>query len=74
MVGMELAKGRKLEEIVGSMKMVAEGIKTTGAAKELAERHGVDMPITEQMHQVLYTGTSPAEAVRRLMVRTLKGE
>lgn len=73
-VGIELAKGRKLAEIVGSMRMVAEGVKTTNAAKELAERHGVDMPITEQMHQILNLGILPGEAVRRLMVRSLKGE
>jgi glycerol-3-phosphate dehydrogenase (NAD(P)+) len=73
-VGIELAKGRELAEIVGSMKMVAEGVKTTNAARELAERHGVDMPITEQMHQILNLGVSPGEAVRRLMVRSLKGE
>jgi glycerol-3-phosphate dehydrogenase (NAD(P)+) len=73
-VGIELAKGRKLEEIVGSMRMVAEGVKTTNAARELAERHGVEMPITEQMHQILNLGISPGDAVRRLMVRALKGE
>jgi glycerol-3-phosphate dehydrogenase (NAD(P)+) len=73
-VGIELAKGRKLAEIVGSMRMVAEGVKTTNAAKELAERHGVDMPITEQMHQILNLGIPPSEAVRRLMLRSLKEE
>src|SRR5216684_7893801 len=44
-VGLELAKGRKLDEIVNSMKMVAEGIKTTSAAVDLASRYGVEMPI-----------------------------
>ncbi len=74
MVGIELARGRKLDEIVGSMKMVAEGIKTTDAAVELARRFGVEMPITEQMYQMLYHGVSPREAIRRLMERSLKGE
>ncbi|MGO9010682.1 MAG: NAD(P)H-dependent glycerol-3-phosphate dehydrogenase [Bryobacteraceae bacterium] len=74
MVGIELARGRKLDEIVGSMKMVAEGIKTTDAAVELARRFGVEMPITEQMHQMLYHGVSPREAIQRLMERSLKGE
>ena len=74
MVGVELARGRKLDEIVGSMNMVAEGIKTTGAAVELARRFGVEMPITEQMYQMLYHGLSPREAIRRLMERSLKGE
>jgi glycerol-3-phosphate dehydrogenase (NAD(P)+) len=74
MVGIELARGRKLDEIVGSMKMVAEGIKTTDAAVELARRYGVEMPITEQMCQMLYHGVSPREAIQRLMERSLKGE
>src|SRR5262249_20807531 len=73
-VGIELARGRKLEEIVGSMKMVAEGVKTTRATVELARRHQVEMPIAEQMYQMLYAGLDPREAVRRLMVRSLKGE
>jgi glycerol-3-phosphate dehydrogenase (NAD(P)+) len=73
-VGMELAHGRKLEEIVGSMKMVAEGIKTTNAAVDLARRHAVEMPIAAQMFEMLNFGLPPREAVRRLMERTLKGE
>jgi len=74
MVGVELARGRTLQEIVESMKMVAEGIKTTNAVIELARRHSVEMPIAEQMYQMLYRGTSPREAIQRLMERTLKGE
>jgi len=74
MVGIELARGRKLGEIVGSMRMVAEGIKTTNAAVELARRFGVEMPITEHMYQMLYHGLSPREAIQRLMERSLKGE
>ena len=73
-VGIELARGRTLEEIVGSMKMIAEGIKTTKATVELAEKCGVEMPIAEQMYQILYFGLDPREAVRRLMERSLKGE
>ena len=49
-VGLELAKGRKLDEIVSSMKMVAEGIKTTNATVDLARRYAVEMPIAEQMY------------------------
>jgi glycerol-3-phosphate dehydrogenase (NAD(P)+) len=74
MVGAELARGRKLDEIVGSMNMVAEGVKTTDAAVELAQRFGVEMPITEQMYQMLYHGLSPRVAIQCLMERTLKGE
>ncbi len=74
MVGMELAKGRILADIVGSMRMVAEGVETTRAAMALAERFSVDMPIVGQMNAMLHLGRSPAEAIRLLMERTLKGE
>ena len=73
-VGIELAKGRKLDEIVSGMKMVAEGIKTTNAAVDLARRYSVEMPISEQMFQMLHFGVSPQDAVQTLMVRSLKGE
>jgi glycerol-3-phosphate dehydrogenase (NAD(P)+) len=73
-VGIELAHGRKLDEIVSSMKMVAEGVKTTDAAVDLAKRYSVEMPIAGQMHQMLHAGASPQEAIRRLMERSLKGE
>ena len=73
-VGVELARGRKLDEIVSSMKMVAEGVKTTDAAVDLAKRHAVEMPIAEQMYEMLHAGSSPQEAIRRLMERSLKGE
>jgi glycerol-3-phosphate dehydrogenase (NAD(P)+) len=70
----ELAKGRGLEEIVNSMKMVAEGIKTTRATVDLAKRHQVEMPISSQMFEMLHFGVAPREAIRRLMERSLKGE
>jgi len=73
-VGIELAKGRKLEEIVGSMTMIAEGIETTSAAVDLARKFNVDLPITEQMDSILRGGRSPREAIRDLMERTLKTE
>ncbi|MGA2270073.1 MAG: NAD(P)H-dependent glycerol-3-phosphate dehydrogenase [Bryobacteraceae bacterium] len=73
-VGVELAHGRKLDEIVGSMKMVAEGVKTTNAVADLARRHSVEMPISEQMFQMLHFGISPREAIQRLMERSLKAE
>lgn len=73
-VGVELARGRSLAEIVSSMQMIAEGVKTTTATWELARRLGVEMPITEQMHQMLYQGLPPREAVRRLMERSLRSE
>jgi glycerol-3-phosphate dehydrogenase (NAD(P)+) len=74
MVGVELAHGRRLEEIISSMKMVAEGIKTTNAVSDLAKRHSVEMPISEQMFQMLHFGVSPRDAIQRLMDRSLKGE
>jgi glycerol-3-phosphate dehydrogenase (NAD(P)+) len=73
-VGLALAHGRKLDEIVGSMKMVAEGIKTTTAAVDLARRHAVEMPIAEQMYQILHFGVPPRDAIQRLMERSLKQE
>jgi glycerol-3-phosphate dehydrogenase (NAD(P)+) len=73
-VGVELAHGRKLEEIVSSMKMVAEGVKTTNAVVDLAKRYAIEMPISEQMFQMLNFGLSPRDAIQRLMERSLKGE
>src|SRR5574337_621284 len=73
-VGVELGKGRRLAEILGSMRMVAEGVGTTAATVELARRTGVEMPITEQMHAVLDQGRSPRDAIRELMERRLKHE
>ncbi len=73
-VGIELAKGRSLEDIVGSTKMVAEGVETTKAACDLARRQGVDVPITNSMHSVLFEGKSPKSAIRDLMERSLKME
>jgi len=73
-VGVELGKGRKLEEITGSMRMVAEGVETTAATRTLARRLNIEMPITEQMYAVLYEGRSPRDAIRELMERRLKHE
>ena len=66
-VGVELARGRSLAEIGSSMTGVAEGVSTTVAAWELAGKLGVEMPITEQMHRVLYRGADPREAALTLM-------
>lgn len=73
-VGLKLARGHHLEEILASMQMVAEGVRTTYAAVELARKAGVEMPITEQMHAMLAQGQSPREAIRILMERSLKRE
>lgn len=73
-VGIELARGRSRDEIVASMRMVAEGIQTTYAAMDLAHQCGVEMPITAQVNAILRAECSPREAIRELMERSLKGE
>ena len=73
-VGIELGKGRKLEEILNQMRMVAEGVKTTLSAYQLAQKLGVTMPITEQMYLVLYEDKDPQQAVVDLMTRALTSE
>ena len=74
MVGIELASGKTLSEIVGSMSMVAEGVETTQATVQLARHLQVEMPISEQMYAMLYEARPPREAMRRLMERSLKVE
>jgi glycerol-3-phosphate dehydrogenase (NAD(P)+) len=74
-VGYELGKGRSLPEILGSMRMVAEGVATAATALDLAKRAGgIEMPITQQMYAVLYAGRAPRDAIRELMERRLKRE
>ncbi|HEX9880197.1 MAG TPA: NAD(P)H-dependent glycerol-3-phosphate dehydrogenase [Candidatus Binatia bacterium] len=73
-VGLKIAKGRKIEEILSSMRMVAEGVRNTRSVRLLARRCGVEMPIVEQMCLVLYEGKDPMAAVRDLMQRSLKAE
>jgi glycerol-3-phosphate dehydrogenase (NAD(P)+) len=73
-VGLKLARGHMLDEILSSMRMVAEGIKTTYAAVELGERLGVELPITRKMYEILKDGKPPREAIRELMERSLKSE
>jgi glycerol-3-phosphate dehydrogenase (NAD(P)+) len=69
-VGVELGKGRRLDDIIAGMHgMVAEGVLTTNAAVGLAHKHNVEMPITEQMYAILHDGKSPKEAIRELMTR-----
>jgi glycerol-3-phosphate dehydrogenase (NAD(P)+) len=73
-VGIELGRGRSLPDILAGMRMVAEGIKTTGAALALADRHGVELPITAQMAEVLAGRKGPREAVADLMDRRQRSE
>lgn len=73
-VGVELGRGRSLDAILGAMRMVAEGVRTTVAAVALGERHGVELPITMQMAAVLDGRVSPMVAVESLMGRKQRPE
>lgn len=73
-VGVELGRGRTLSDILAGMRMVAEGVGTTEATLQLARKHGVEMPIAEQMDAVLHRGRAPRDAIRELMERRLKQE
>jgi glycerol-3-phosphate dehydrogenase (NAD(P)+) len=73
-VGKELASGKSLGEITGSMKMIAEGVETCDAAVALGRKFGVNLPIIDQMYAVLHNSKSPKEAIRELMDRSLKPE
>jgi glycerol-3-phosphate dehydrogenase (NAD(P)+) len=73
-VGVALGQGRKLDDIVAEMKMVAEGVKSTEAVLELGRRTGVELPIAEQVGAVLYEGRTPSEIVPALMHRQAKAE
>lgn len=73
-VGIQIAQGKGLEEILSGMRMVAEGIKNTRSVYLLACRLGVEMPIVEQMYLVLYENKKALDAVRDLMQRGLKPE
>lgn len=73
-VGEQLGKGRKIEEILSSMKMVAEGVNTTRSAYRLAEKHGVEMPITTEVYNILFADKDPRIALYGLMTRSPKPE
>lgn len=73
-VGRALAEGRRLDDIVAEMNMVAEGVKSTRAILALAGRHEVEMPIAEQVGRVLHENAHPREAVLELMTRAAKSE
>jgi putative ABC transport system permease protein len=73
-MGMELAAGKTLEEISGSTPMVAEGVRSSLAVARLAEKKNVEMPITQQVVNILYHGKSPRRAIEELMTRELRSE
>lgn len=73
-VGTKLAQGMKLTDILSQTKTVAEGVATAESAYELSKKYNIEMPIIEQVYQVLYKDKGPAAAVNDLMSRTLKAE
>lgn len=73
-VGVELGQGRRIDEIVADMSMVAEGVKSTRGVLQLAESHEIDMPIAEQVGRILYEDATPRDALARLMGRAPKAE
>ena len=66
-VGEQLGKGRKLSEIAAEMHSVAEGVNTCGVILQLARRYNVAMPISQEIHRVIYEGSSAIEAYRGLV-------
>ncbi len=73
-VGLEIGRGRKVEEVLAGLQQVAEGVRTAKSAYELAQKHGVDMPITTGVYLSLFEGKNPFEAALQLRSRQLKSE
>jgi glycerol-3-phosphate dehydrogenase (NAD(P)+) len=73
-VGIQMGQGKKLNEILGQMRQVAEGIHTAKSIHSLAVKLGVDMPICEQVYRVLYEDKDPLDVVREMLERHLKHE
>jgi len=73
-VGVELAKGRSLTEIISSMSAVAEGVSTTLVARNLAQNLGLEMPITEKIYQVLYENGDPRQVAAGMMGGNVRHE
>ncbi|MFB6273265.1 MAG: NAD(P)H-dependent glycerol-3-phosphate dehydrogenase [Salinibacter sp.] len=73
-VGEQISSNKSLDEVLDEMEMVAEGVRTTRSVYNLAQRHGVEMPITEAVHAILFDNKSPRKMVKRLMTRSAKHE
>lgn len=73
-VGERLGRGETIEQVLGAMVMVAEGVNTARAARELGRRHQVELPIAEQVCAILLEGRTPRQALDALMTRDLKSE
>ena len=73
-VGERLGRGETIDQVLGNMVMVAEGVHTARAARDLGRARGVELPITEQVCAIVLEGKSPREALEALMSRDLKSE
>jgi glycerol-3-phosphate dehydrogenase (NAD(P)+) len=73
-VGVELGKGRSIDDILGGMVMVAEGVRTARSTRDLAAKTGVEMPIVDTVYAILFEGLDPRAAVEQLMMREPKAE
>jgi glycerol-3-phosphate dehydrogenase (NAD(P)+) len=73
-VGLELGRGRKLAEVLAGLGHVAEGVPTAEAAMRLAERLGVELPISSEVYRVLFEDKPVLDAVRDVLARPLKRE
>jgi glycerol-3-phosphate dehydrogenase (NAD(P)+) len=73
-VGYNIGQGKKLDEIITGMNMVAEGVKTTDSVNQWAEKNSIEMPITRAVHKVLFENMDPTDALIELMTRNPKEE
>jgi len=73
-VGLEIGRGRKLDQVLQDMNMVAEGVETTRSVKAMADRRGIEMPITAAVHAILFEERDPLQAAGELMARAVKAE
>jgi len=73
-VGERIAKGEKINDILGSMYMIAEGIKTTKAVYDISKEMNIEVPITECVYKIIYKDLSPVDSVSKLMKRKFKPE
>jgi glycerol-3-phosphate dehydrogenase (NAD(P)+) len=73
-LGVRLGTGEKMDDILRGMQTIAEGVKTAKATREIARKYHIEMPVVEEVYQILYEGKDPRQALRDLMARELKGE
>ena len=73
-MGLALAEGKTVEEAREEIQQVVEGVMAAAAVREVSRKLDIEMPICEQVYQILHEGASPREAVEKLMARRLKPE